>query len=65
MKRSISFPGILLGAVAAVLVYLLVSHSFIGWMLLGMAVGALAAGASLAQRNRMDAASSSYGNVKK
>lgn len=65
MKRNISYPGILLGAVAAVLAYLLVSHSAIGWMLLGMVVGALAAGASLAQRNRMAAASSSYVDVEK
>jgi len=61
MKRNISLPGVLLGGVTAVLVYLLVSHSAIGWMLLGMAVGAVAAGAVLAQRNH----ESAYADVKK
>ena len=65
MKRNISFPGILLGAVAAVLAYLLVSHSAIGWMLLGMVVGALAAGATLAQRSRISASPVTYVDVKK
>jgi len=65
MKRNISFPGILLGAVAAVLAYLLVSHSAIGWMLLGMVVGALAAGATLAQRSRISASPATYVDVKK
>ena len=65
MSRKISLPGMLLGAVAAVVAYLLVSRSVIGWILLGMVLGAMAAGAALAQRSRLSVPASTYAEVKK
>ena len=64
MSRKISLPGMLLGAVAAVVAYLLVSPSAIGWILLGMILGAMAAAAVMAQRNRPSAPAASYVDVK-
>ena len=65
MSRKVSLPGMLLGAVTALVAYLLVSRSVIGWILLGMVLGAMAAAAALAQRSRLSVPASTYAEVKK
>ena len=64
MLRKVSLSGLLWGAVAAVVAYLLVSPSAVGWILLGMVLGAMAAAAVMAQRNRLSAPAASYVDVK-
>ena len=65
MAGKVSLPGLLLGAVTAVVAYLLVSPSAIGWILLGMVLGAMAAAATLAHRSRASVPASSYAEAKK
>ena len=64
MLRKVSLSGLLWGAAAAVVAYLLVSPSAIGWILLGMILGAMAAAAVMAQRSRPSAPAASYVDVK-
>ena len=46
MKGKISLPGLLLGAVTALIAGLLVSHYSFAWLILGVALGMLMGSAS-------------------
>ena len=50
MKGKISLPGLLLGALTALIAGLLISHYSFGWMVLGVALGMLL-GSALGRRD--------------
>jgi hypothetical protein len=53
MKGRISLPGLLLGALTALLAGLLVSHYSFAWLVIGVALG-LVMGAALTRRTPAD-----------
>ena len=55
MKGKISLPGLLLGAVTALIAGLLVSHYSFAWLILGVALGMLM-GSALGRRDPINVA---------
>lgn len=55
MKGKISLPGLLLGALTALLAGLLVSHYSFAWLVLGVALG-MVLGAAMGRRARANPA---------
>ena len=55
MKGKISLPGLLLGALTALLAGLLVSHYSFAWLVLGVALG-MVLGAAMGRRAPADPA---------
>jgi multisubunit Na+/H+ antiporter MnhE subunit len=53
MKGNVSLPGLLLGTLTALAVWLLVSHYSLAWLVIGVGVG-MAMGAVMARASRAD-----------
>lgn len=53
MKGKVSLPGLLFGTLAALAVWLLVSHYSLVWLVIGVGVG-MAMGAVMARTSRAD-----------